>query len=100
MQIPVEPKLRYYMGASPKLKRENRDYNDVARRAAYHLNTLIANNESDTQQYMFANIARDIGASTDDVRSALSNGGYDGITFTNISAEERKALAPYRRDKR
>ncbi|GMO10556.1 hypothetical protein BwSH20_73920 [Bradyrhizobium ottawaense] len=97
--VPRQTKTQILQWREPKVAaQKKRVYNAVAHRAANHLNTQIANNESDTQQYMFANIAYDIGASTDDVRSALSNGGYNGVTFMGISAEERTALARYGRE--
>lgn len=95
-RFPVQPKLKQYRGSNARLQRKNHEFNTVAHRAAAHLNRLVANNDSENQQYMFADIAYDIEASVDDVRSAISDGGYNGRTFMGITEEERKALVHYK----
>jgi hypothetical protein len=67
----------------------------MARKVADHLNTLIANDPDETQQYMFANLAYDLGYSPEEVRSAISDGGYNGITF-HISSDDRRALETHK----
>jgi len=63
----------------------------MASKVAAHLNRLIASNPDETQQYMFANLAHDLGYSTDEVRTAISDGGYNGITF-HVNSDDRRAL--------
>jgi hypothetical protein len=45
---------------------------------------------------MFEDIAQALGYSVDDVRSAISNGGYNGITFQDIDEADRRDLAGYK----
>jgi hypothetical protein len=42
---------------------------------------LIANNPDESQQYMFAEIAIDLGLTADQVRSAFSYVGHSGMTI-------------------
>lgn len=95
-RFPVRPKLKQYRGSNEKLERKNRDYNAMAHKVAAHLNGLVANNPNATQQYMFADIAYTLGYSAEEVRSAVSNGEYNGITFQDISDEERRDLEGYK----
>lgn len=95
-RLPVTPKLKQSHSSNEKVQRKNVAHNAMARKAAAHLNTLIANNPDTTQQYMFADIAYDLGYSTEEVRSGISDGGFNGITFINISSDERRALDGYK----
>ena len=87
--------IRSYRGSKENLRRRNIAFNSMARRVAVHLNTLIANNPRPIQVYSFARLAQDLGLTTDEVRSAISNGGYNGITF-GVNDEDRKALDQFK----
>lgn len=66
----------------------------MAQQIADHLNRKIAKNPAEIQQYMFASIANELGMPVDVVRSAISDGGHNGITL-GVREDERQALARY-----
>ena len=76
-------------------RRKTAEYNEMATRVVEHVNALIANNADENQQYMFAEIAIDLGLTADQVRSAISYGGHNGITI-HVTEEDRVALARYK----
>jgi hypothetical protein len=45
--------------------------------------------------YTFDSIARNLGLTVDEVRSALPEGGYNGISF-GVREEDRRALARFK----
>jgi|SRR5947209_5025833 len=94
--FPIRAHRKSYRGSKADLQRMAADYNAKANRVAEHLNTLAANNPAEIQQYMFADLARDLGFTTEEVRSAISDGGYNGITL-GVREEGRRALASYKR---
>jgi|GEM_PF-2408242 len=94
--IPLTPHLKNYRGSKEALRRKTAAFNAMAHRVADHVNTLMANNPSEIQQYHFYEIAHDLGLSVDDVRSAISDGGYNGITL-GVRDEGRQALACFKR---
>lgn len=93
--IPLSPKLKYYRGGKESIRRKTAEFNAKARRIADHVNRLMADNPREIQQYMFASIARDLGFTTDEVRNAISDGGYNGITL-GVRGQDREALERYR----
>lgn len=93
--LPLTPDFKVYRGSKENLRRKATEYNAIAQRVADHVNTLVANNPDEIQQYMFASIARDLRLTIDQVRSAIPDGGYNGITFSVLEAE-RQALARYK----
>jgi hypothetical protein len=95
-RFPLRPNLKKYRGSQERAAQKNREYNATARKVAAYLNRLVANNPDTTQQYMFEDIAQALGYSVDDVRSAISNGGYNGITFQDIDEADRRDLAGYK----
>lgn len=95
-RFPVKPNLKKYRGSKERAAHKNRDYNATARKVAAYLNRLVANNPDTMQQYMFDDIAHALGCSVDDVRSAISNGGHNGITFQDIDDGDRRDLAGYK----
>lgn len=92
--LPLQPSLRNYRGSNEARRRKITEYNRVAHRVAEHVNRLIANDPKEIQQYFFASLAHDLGFDVDDVRSAISDGGYNGITF-GVTEDDRKELARY-----
>lgn len=94
--LPLTPHLKRYRGAKAALQRKNYEYNMMAHRVAEHLNMLIANNADDGQMYVFDTIAYDLGLTTDQVREAISDGGYHGITV-GVRKEDRVALERYKK---
>jgi hypothetical protein len=79
--LPVRPAFDDYRGSKENRLRKAAEFNSMAQRVADHVNSLAAN-DPHRQQYMFASIARDLGLTTDQVRSALPDGGYNGITLS------------------
>lgn len=92
--LPLSPHLKTYQGAKPELRRKNSAANATAVRIAEYVNGLIANNPDDLQQYYFASIASDLDVTTDQVRNAISDGGFNGITIS-VRAEDRQKLKRY-----
>ncbi|MEH3063666.1 MAG: hypothetical protein PGN33_13295 [Methylobacterium radiotolerans] len=94
--FPIEPQLEVYRGSKENLRRRAAEKNATRHRVAEHVNRLAADNPDELQQYHFADIARDLGVPVDEVRSAISDGGYNGITF-GVRRPDREALARYKR---
>jgi hypothetical protein len=92
--FPLRPHYKTYRGSKETIRRRVDDFNGKALRIAEHVNRLVANNPDKVQVYGFAFIAIDLGYSTDEVRSAISNGGYNGITF-GVDEFDREALQRY-----
>jgi hypothetical protein len=93
--LPLRPYLKHYSGSQENPRRKTAEYNEMAIRVVEHVNALIANNADENQQYMFAEIAIDLGLTADQVRSAISYGGHNGITI-HVTEEDRVALARYK----
>ncbi|MER8917691.1 hypothetical protein NKI32_28235 [Mesorhizobium sp. M0761] len=93
--LPLVPHVKRYRGGKRDLQLKSADAIALARRVANHVNRLIANDPRELQQYFFANIAHDLGFKVEVVRSAISDGGYNGITI-HVSPEDRIALARYK----
>ncbi|MGY2986482.1 putative lipoic acid-binding regulatory protein [Bradyrhizobium sp. USDA 4508] len=93
--IPPIPHVKIYRGSKENLQRKNAQEVATAHRIAEHLFKLIANNPDEIQQYIFAVIAIDLGVTTDQVRSALSDGGYNGITL-RIDEHDRRQVERYK----
>ncbi|WP_271565792.1 hypothetical protein [Bradyrhizobium sp. CCBAU 11386] len=68
----------------------------MARRVVDHLNTLIANNPADRQQYLYYEVTHDLGLTAEEVESAVMYGGHNAITV-GVTEEGRRALASYKR---
>ncbi|WP_454619351.1 hypothetical protein [Bradyrhizobium cenepequi] len=92
--LPLRPKLKNYAGSNEARRRKIAEYNRTAHKVADHVNRLIANNPDEIQQYFFASLALDLGFNVDDVRSAISDGGYNGRTL-RVTEDDRKELARY-----
>ncbi|MCC8944199.1 hypothetical protein H8A97_03555 [Bradyrhizobium sp. Arg62] len=94
-QLPLQPRLDPYRGSKDNLRRKKVQHNAMARRVVDHLNTLIANNPADRQQYLYYYVARDLGLTAEEVESAVMYGGHNGITV-GVTEEGRRALASYK----
>ncbi|TIW97771.1 MAG: hypothetical protein E5V59_09275 [Mesorhizobium sp.] len=92
--LPLRPNLQSYRGGKQNLQLKSTEANRLAQRIVDHVNRLIARDPHEMQQYFFASIALDLGCSTEAVRSAIPEGGYNGITLW-ISEEDRRALTRY-----
>ena len=79
--LPLEPHLKHYRGAKENLQRKYAEENRIRMKVAEHVNRLIANDPEPQQQYLFGFIAADLGVTKDQVRDAISDGGYNGITL-------------------
>lgn len=85
IKLPLHPRLK---GSTAT----NAEFNRQAQRIIDHLHRLIAANPNETQQYEYADLARDLGLSVDVVGAAIAYGGNNGITVT-VSDHDRKKLA-------
>jgi hypothetical protein len=94
--LPLTPHFKTYRGSKEALRRKASEYNRMAQRVADHVSALIANNPDETQMYLFYSIAYDLGLTEDQVRSAISDGGYDGITI-GVREDDRQMLARYKK---
>ena len=88
-QVPVKPRLKSVGGS------RSTEHNTIAVRVVDHVNKLVANDPDENQQYDFENIARDLDLDKEQVRSAIANGGGNGITL-RVRTEDRASLAPYK----
>jgi len=95
--LPPIPFVKFYRGSKPEKQRENARAVERAYRIADHLFTLMANDPRDVQVHLFAEIARDLNVTTEQVRDAVSTGGYNGITV-NLDEADRRQLERYRKD--
>lgn len=93
--VPIIPHLEKYRGSKEAIRLQTAEFNRMAQRIADYVNTLIANNPNETQVYMFSAIARDLRLDVDDVRRAISDGSYNGITV-GVRESERRSLARYK----
>jgi hypothetical protein len=93
--LPLTPHLKFYGGSKEALQRRNADYNSMATKVAGHVNSLIADNPDRSQMYTFATIARDLRLTVAQVREALPEGGFNGISF-GVTEEDRAKLARFK----
>ncbi len=94
--LPLKPKLKRYSGSQARLRQKAGEHNAMANRVADHLNTLVLNNPAEVQQYKWADVARDLGLTPDEVHSAIVGAGHNGIALV-VTEDERRALASYKR---
>ena len=92
--LPIKPRSRHYRGSNPALARKAADHQLIASRIAEHLNRLIANNQSEVQQYSWAEIANALSVSISEVRASVWIGGNNGVTL-RVTPELRQELACY-----
>lgn len=93
-QIPIRPQFKAYRGAKPDLQRKAAERNAKAQMIADYLNRRMAVNPAEVQQYLFAEIGWEVDASAEEVRSAIGDGGSNGITL-GVRREGRQALEEY-----
>lgn len=67
--LPLQPRLDPYRGSKENLRRKATEHNAMARKVVDHLNTLIANDPDDRQNYLYYEIARDLGLTVEEVES-------------------------------
>ena len=94
-RLPLQPNLKSYRGSTENLRRKIDAYNVMAQTVVDHINSLIANDPTEVQQYSFASIALDLRLTADQVRSAISGSEGGGISF-RVSEADRQALARYK----
>jgi hypothetical protein len=90
--LPLRPHLKSYREGKANLQLKAAEENALAQRIADHVNRLIARDPHEIQQYFFAQIALDLGCTTEAVRSAIPAGGNNGITL-RVSDEDRHTVA-------
>jgi hypothetical protein len=93
--LPLAAQFDIYRGSKEYLLRKSAEKALVAERIATYVNGLVANNPDEKQMYTFASIARNLGVTSEEVRSALPDGGYNGISF-GVREEDRRALARFK----
>jgi hypothetical protein len=93
--LPLRSHLKHYSGWQENPRRKIAEYNEMATRVVAHVNASIANNPDESQQYMSAEIAVDLGLTADQVRSAFSYVGHSGMTI-HVTEEDRVALARHK----
>ena len=87
--------IKVYRGSKEHLRRRSAEDLKTAHRIADHIKRLIANNPNEKQRYHFADIARSLGVTIDEVRDALSDGRHNEITL-RIDAADRRELESYK----
>lgn len=92
--LPISPKLDSYRGGDARKKRRRDEWNALANRIADHLNRRIATDPAERQQYLFHEIAGRVGCAVDDVRRAIGDGGWNGITI-GVTDRDREMLRPF-----
>jgi len=93
--LPISPRYKRYRGSKENLQRKSHEAVRVAHLVADHVNRLIANNPAEMQMIIFASVAYDLKLTTEQVRSAISNGGYNGRTI-RVDENDRRELARYK----
>lgn len=83
--------IKIYRGSKEDLRRRSAENFKTAHRIADHIKRLIANNPNEVQRYHFADIARSLGVTIDQVRDTLSDGRHNEITL-RIDAADRREL--------
>ena len=96
-RIPFVGQPYRYRGRDLTKQRRTAEKNHLVQRIAKHANTLVANDPSELQTLFFASIALDLSCDVEIVRHALSDGGYNGITF-RVTLEDRIALEEFKTD--
>jgi hypothetical protein len=94
--FPLQGRCRgkYPIGSNERVRRKWTERSEVASRIVKHLNTLVANNPAEVQQYSFFRIANALGVTVKEVKAALDPrlGGDNGVTF-GVREKDRIALA-------
>lgn len=93
-QIPIRPRLNDYRGTKPELQRKAANQNAVAWAIANCINRRMAVNPAEVQQYLFAEVGWEVGATAAEVRAAIGDGGSNGITV-GVRGDARRALDEY-----
>jgi hypothetical protein len=65
----------------------------MAVRIADRLHEIVLADQGDKQMHTYFDIGRPLGLDPDQVRAAIGQGGYNGISFS-VTAEDREALFP------
>jgi hypothetical protein len=93
--LPFRPHLKHYQGAKENLRRKCAEENRARNKVAEHVNRLVANDPRELQQILFGYVAADLGVTKDQVRNAIGDGGYNGITF-RVTERDREMLRQYK----
>lgn len=88
--LPIQPHFKGY-GRSERTHERAAAFNHMAQRVADHIHKLILEDPASMQVYSFGQIALTLGLDVDDVRAAISGGGYNGISF-GVDAADRDLL--------
>lgn len=90
-RIPLQARIKNVTGSTDRARRKVIDDNALAERVIEHLHRLIARNPEQEQQYLWADIARELSLSSDEVGQAVMYGGHHGIRV--VVTERRQNLS-------
>jgi hypothetical protein len=93
-RLPLQPRLKNITGSTERARRKIIDDNARATRVVELLHRLIAQNPERDQQYHWADVARQLSLSADEVRESVMYGGHHGITIA-VSDDDRTFLSRY-----
>lgn len=77
----VIPHVRTYRGKDAVRRMRTDSFNELARRAAEHVNNDFSICGQEAKTYLFAALASELGSDEETMREALSDGGHNGITL-------------------
>ena len=96
MDFPFRGTIYSYRGRDENKRRRTIEKNKCVEKIERYINEQVANNPDEMQQLMFANIALKLGIDVEIVRHAVSDGGYNGITF-RVTDEDREHLERFKK---
>jgi hypothetical protein len=96
-ELPLRANQKSYLGKDRHRRSQVQFHNQRAQKIVDYINTLIANNLSSNQQYIWMSIAYDFGCDTREVREAVAYGGNNGITIS-VTEDDRQRMAYYKKE--
>jgi hypothetical protein len=78
-RLPLRARLKNVTGSTERARRKAIDDNATAERVIKHLHRLIVKNPEREQRYLWADVARQLSLSTEEVERAVMYGGHHGI---------------------
>lgn len=94
-QVPIEGRYKDYRGANVAMRERVAAHNRMVDRVIIHLNTLVANDPAEQQQYLYGFVALDLGLTKEQVSLAVMYGGSNGISI-RVLPEVRPAVSRYK----
>lgn len=94
-QIPIQGRYKEYRGANAAMRERVAAHNRMVDRIVTHLNTQVANDPAERQQYLYGFVALDLGLTKEQISSAVRDGGSNGISLRVLPAD-RLAMEHYK----